>query len=63
MLPLLETAICESWVAKKEGRKIYVEAKLQSVDGQTVYDTCNLLWIDLNAHSRPHRDEHPESKY
>lgn len=63
MLPLRETAICEAWMAKKEGKKIYIQAKLQSVDGQTIYDTCDLLWIDLNAHSRPHRDEPIKSQY
>ena len=64
MLPLNETAICEAWMAKKEGKKIYVEAKLQSADGKSIYDTCNSLWIDLNAHViTPQKDEQIQSKY
>ena len=64
ILPLLETAICEAWIAKKEGRKIFVEAELRSVDGQTIYDTCSLLWLDMSA-TIMHRtlNEKIESKY
>jgi len=48
-LPLYTTAECTACVTKKEGRKVFVESELKSVDGKTVFDKCSALWLRMGA--------------
>ena len=50
-LPLHTTAECVAWLTKKEGRKIYIDAELRSLDGKTIFDRCSALWLQVAADS------------
>lgn len=54
MVPLLETLVCNGYIEKIDGRKIYVKAEITSIDGQTVYDTCTMLWLVMERKPLSH---------
>lgn len=52
MLPISETVVFEGWFAKREGRKVYIDALAKSVEKGTVYSTSNMLWLEIVAPPR-----------
>ena len=49
-IPLEQVIVCESWVDRVEGRKIFVAAKVRSLDNKTVHAEATGLWIKIDIH-------------
>jgi thioesterase superfamily protein 4 len=46
-VPLNSVIICESWVEKIDGRKVYAAASVKSLDG-TLHAEANSLWLQVD---------------